>query len=241
MEITSKKLVVIFICLAFLLPGITVSAEKFDFSDGGQSEFEIEADQEMLAIGEVPNLDFLPSVIDEKWGRVDVDAYQMTNDKGIFACGDSANGPIGTVVDAIATGKRAAIAIDAFLNNAEAEYQHYGKVVTFNEINLDYFKKEKRVSQNKNNQAEVLSNFNEVHLGISENDALYEAERCFSCGICTYCDTCLIYCPDVAITKATDGKGYIIDYEFCKGCGLCVHECPRNAMTFEEELKWRIV
>lgn len=205
------------------------------------SEFEIEADQVMLAIGEVPKLDFLPESVNEKWGRVDVDAYQMSSNKGIFACGDSASGPIGTVVDAIATGKRAAIAIDSYLTNQDAEFVHYGKVVGFNEINLDYFKKEKRVKQNRNNQKEVLSNFNEVHLGISEQDAVYEAERCFSCGICTYCDTCLVYCPDVAITKSPDGKGYIINYEFCKGCGLCVHECPRNAMTFEEELKWRIV
>lgn len=205
------------------------------------SEFEIEADQVMLAIGEMPDLKFLPESIRLKWDRVNVDAFQMTNDKGVFACGDSAKGPIGTVVDAIATGKRAAIAIDAFLNDQKAEFQHYGQVVNFNEINLDYFKREKRVKEQINNQREVLSNFNEVHLGITEKDALFEAERCFSCGICTTCDTCLIYCPDVAISKSEDGKSYIVDYEYCKGCGLCVKECPRNAMSFEEELKWRIV
>ena len=68
----------------------------------------------MLAIGEVPDLRYISNGLQEKWGRMNVDTFQMTNQKGLFACGDAANGPIGTVVDAIATGKRSAFAIQAF-------------------------------------------------------------------------------------------------------------------------------
>ena len=55
-----------------------------------------------------------------------------------------------------------------------------------------------------------------------------EAARCFSCGSCTQCDTCLLYCPEGIIRR--DGPGYRIDGEQCKGCGICVAECPRRAM-----------
>ena len=117
----------------------------------------------------------------------------------------------------------------------------YEQIVNYSDLNLDYFNHEKRPQQKRNSMEKVLSNFNEVNLGISEEDAIKESDRCFSCGACTFCDTCLVYCPDVAISKAKDGKGYTIDYDFCKGCGICVHECPRHAMSFKEELKWQTV
>lgn len=199
------------------------------------SEYEIEADEVMLAIGEVPNLDFLPDTIEQKWNRIDVNTMQMTNEKSVFACGDAANGNNGTVVDAIATGKQAAFAI----MNDERRIATDENIVPYSDIYLEYFSKENRPKEAKKSVEISKTNFEEVNDGISENDAIYESNRCFSCGVCTFCDTCLIYCPDVVITKNADGKGYEIDYDFCKGCGLCVEECPREAMGFEEELKWQ--
>ncbi len=68
-----------------------------------------------------------------------------------------------------------------------------------------------------------------------------EAERCFNCGICNQCDNCRLFCPDLAIIRDIDRppaapqpQGRWIDYDYCKGCGICVVECPRNAMTLEE-------
>ena len=205
------------------------------------SEYEIDADQVLLAIGEVPDLEFLPGGFQENWGRVSVDTYQMTSEKGIFACGDAAAGPVGTVVDAIATGKRSAIAIHSFLTNEPFIENQFNNVVNYADINLDYFHQEKGPSYKYNDRSNIISNFDEVNLGITEKDAIREADRCFSCGTCTFCDTCLVYCPDVAISKAKDGKGYVIDYDYCKGCGVCVYECPRHAMLFKEELKWQTV
>ena len=42
---------------------------------------------------------------------------------------------------------------------------------------------------------------------------------------CIHCLTCWILCPDSAI-QAQKGKVQGIDYEHCKGCGICAHECP---------------
>jgi putative selenate reductase YgfK subunit len=203
------------------------------------SEFEIEADQVMLAIGEIPALDFLPDSINAQWGRVDVDSFQMTNNRGVFACGDSANGPIGTVVDAIATGKNSAFTIDAFLNDKSYHFINNNNVVGFDKINLDYFHKEERPVEARSDQTKLTNNFSEVNLGLDKDQAKNEAERCFSCGYCTTCDTCLVFCPDVAITHSDNGAPYTINYDYCKGCGICVYECPRDAMAFEEEIKWK--
>ena len=74
------------------------------------------------------------------------------------------------------------------------------------------------------------ANFAEMNLGLGGPE---EAERCFACGHCTRCDTCLLYCPD-AVIRRTD-KGYRIDEDYCKGCGMCVAECPRNAMEMHDK------
>jgi 2-oxoacid:acceptor oxidoreductase delta subunit (pyruvate/2-ketoisovalerate family) len=69
-----------------------------------------------------------------------------------------------------------------------------------------------------------------VNLGL---DGPAEAGRCFSCGHCTQCDTCLLYCPEGVIRRA--GGGYQVDHDHCKGCGVCVAECPRRAMEMTPE------
>jgi Pyruvate/2-oxoacid:ferredoxin oxidoreductase delta subunit len=45
----------------------------------------------------------------------------------------------------------------------------------------------------------------------------------------------MIYCPDVAIKHHSSGHGFSLSYKHCKGCGLCVAECPRGAMTMTRE------
>jgi 2-oxoacid:acceptor oxidoreductase delta subunit (pyruvate/2-ketoisovalerate family) len=51
------------------------------------------------------------------------------------------------------------------------------------------------------------------------------------------CDNCYIFCPDNAISHKKKEFGYNIDYDYCKGCGICVTECPRNAMGMDKESK----
>jgi Pyruvate/2-oxoacid:ferredoxin oxidoreductase delta subunit len=76
--------------------------------------------------------------------------------------------------------------------------------------------------------------FDEVVHGL---DDASEAERCFSCGRCTLCDTCLLSCPEGVVSRS--GDGYAVDEAFCKGCGMCVAECPRRAMEMTLELAVR--
>ena len=81
--------------------------------------------------------------------------------------------------------------------------------------------------------ATARTTFDEIESTYAEMDATAEAERCYQCGFCNDCDNCRIFCAEVSIEKV-DGKRQV-DLEYCKGCGVCVAECPRCAMTIEEE------
>jgi Pyruvate/2-oxoacid:ferredoxin oxidoreductase delta subunit len=62
------------------------------------------------------------------------------------------------------------------------------------------------------------------------SNALFEARRCMSCGNCFECDNCYGVCPDNAVIKHGPGKGFDFNYDYCKGCGVCVAECPCGAI-----------
>ena len=80
------------------------------------------------------------------------------------------------------------------------------------------------------------STFDEVVQGLDEGNALYEARRCMSCGTCFQCDNCFGVCPDNAVLKiGRPGEPYLIDLDYCKGCGLCASECPSGAIAMEPE------
>jgi len=77
--------------------------------------------------------------------------------------------------------------------------------------------------------------FDEVVAGLAPADAQHEAGRCMSCGSCFECDNCYGYCPDDAIRKLGPGLGFSVDLDYCKGCGICAHECPAGAIDMVPE------
>ncbi len=82
------------------------------------------------------------------------------------------------------------------------------------------------------------ADFSEINAGLSPAAALDEAKRCFNCGVCNLCDNCFLFCPDLAISARPDKQGYEINYDYCKGCCICVEECPRGAISVEvQEMK----
>ena len=79
------------------------------------------------------------------------------------------------------------------------------------------------------------TSFDEIHGGLDETNALFEARRCLSCGNCFECDNCYGVCPDNAVIKLGPGKRFEFNYDFCKGCGLCATECPCGAIVMTPE------
>jgi Pyruvate/2-oxoacid:ferredoxin oxidoreductase delta subunit len=78
---------------------------------------------------------------------------------------------------------------------------------------------------------EVLGHFEERVIGLSEEQAVEEAKRCMSCGMCFECDNCVIFCPQDAVfrvkkSESTTGRYVDTDYTRCIGCHICADVCP---------------
>ena len=222
------------------------------------SQFILEADHVIIAAGEEIDVSFLPRGIKKKEGIVLTRTGGKTTANGIFAGGDFASRER-TVAHAIGSGKRSALAMDCYLRGEDPEkvlqsllvgdgpsisifpYFHPGgpprnsHVVTFEELNLDYFEKAKRMEEVKYPLPERTKGFFEVTPSLSERTALEEAGRCFNCGTCTECETCYTFCPEASILKGIKTLSHQVDYDFCKGCGICFIECPRRAISLKEE------
>ncbi len=108
------------------------------------------------------------------------------------------------------------------------------EVVAFEQLNPAYFAHAARQADRMRPARESRRDFAEINLGLTRGGALAEARRCLNCGVCNGCEVCLVFCPDVAITRRADG-GLEIDYDHCKGCGVCAAECPRAAITMTRE------
>lgn len=131
-------------------------------------------------------------------------------------------------------GKGPSISMEIFLGGVRS--QRNRRMVHYEDLNSDYFQFAQVISQPRLLREERIQSFAEINLKVGASLAIREAERCFNCGLCNQCDNCQLFCPDVAVIRDNNLRGRHINYDYCKGCGVCVVECPRNAMTLEEEL-----
>ena len=215
--------------------------EKMRLDDDGYPEptgelEELDADSLVLALGQDTDLSLLdqaPDVaVDD--GVVEVLPTMMTGESGIFAGGDAVPSER-TATVAIGHGKRAARGIDAFVSDrAPADVRRH-ELATFDRVNTWYYSDAPRTRRPELEQARRQSTFDEVIGGLTEENALFEARRCLSCGNCFECDNCFGVCPDNAVIKLGPSLRYEFDYDFCKGCGICVQECPCGAIDMVPE------
>jgi NADPH-dependent glutamate synthase beta subunit-like oxidoreductase len=199
---------------------------------------DLEADSLVLALGQDVDhtlVDTLPGV-EVADGVVQVDTTSlMTGVPGVFAGGDMVPATR-SVTTAIGHGKQAARGIDAWLRNNAVEPQPERDAANFENLNTWYYSDAPETVRPRLDAARRVSDFEEVVGGLDADTALYEARRCLSCGNCFGCDNCYGVCPDNAVLKIDGAHGYAFDYDYCKGCGLCVAECPCGAITMEPEV-----
>ena len=197
------------------------------------SEFNVDADMVVPAVGQSPDLDFIQGddhITITGRGTITVDSKNLkTAREGVYAGGDVVTGPA-TVVEAIAAGKKAASAIDAAISGQPLPETTHGAVISYQDLNVDYFTKEPRRVEPELPVGKRKSAFKEVNLGFEEAAAISEAGRCFHCGACNLCEICSSLCPE-GILSTSVGTGWKPDLEQCKGCGICAVECPRGAVT----------
>ena len=167
-------------------------------------------------------------------GVVQVGAELMTGRAGIFAGGDMVPGER-TVTVGIGHGKKAARCINAWLRGDRYERGPKHDLAPFGNLNTWYYSDAPATVRPQLNAARRISSFDEVVGGLDAGNALFEARRCLSCGNCFECDNCYGVCPDNAVVKLGAGQRYEIDYDYCKGCGICVHECPSGSIAMVPE------
>jgi Pyruvate/2-oxoacid:ferredoxin oxidoreductase delta subunit len=196
------------------------------------STFRLAASGVVSAIGESADLEFLPKEL-----------RAQGNAAGVFLAGDAATGA-GTVTAAVGSGRRAAATIDKYLRNGNALQEeptlqslwerqvNTQQLADSKRLNMAYLTPEPR-PKTSGGIRRAPKSFGEVIKGFSVESALREARRCFACGTCNGCLNCYYWCPDIAIHGNSAGN-LQIDSQHCKGCGICVEECPRGAMAMQE-------
>ncbi|MCF8178052.1 MAG: NAD(P)-binding protein [Sulfuritalea sp.] len=219
----------------------SITIEKMALDDKGfpqpTGEFEtMDADSVVLALGQDVDLGLLNDVpgLEVSDGVVKVGSNMMTGHPGIFAGGDMVPAERNVTV-AIGHGKKAAKHIDAWLKSSAYEPPPKHELALFERLNTWYYADAPKTVRPMLDIIRRQSTFDEVQGGLDETTALFEARRCLSCGNCFECDNCYGVCPDNAVIKLGPGKRFEFNYDYCKGCGMCVAECPCGAIKLEAE------
>ena len=197
---------------------------------------ELEADSLVLALGQETDLSLLDGVpgLEVEDGVVKVGPDMMTGHPGIFAGGDMVPAER-TVTVAAGHGKKAARHIDAWLRGTAYVPAPKHEMAAFDKLNAWYYSDAPKTVRPLLDLARRTSTFDEVVHGLDATNALFEARRCLSCGNCFECDNCYGVCPDNAVIKLGPGKRFEFNLDYCKGCGICVSECPCGAIKMVPE------
>ena len=219
---------------------LTIEKMRLDEKGNPQPTGELEtlaADSVVLALGQDVDLSLLDGVpgLKVEDGVVQVDrATMMTGYPGLFAGGDMVPAERNVTV-AIGHGKKAARHIDAWLRGTRLAPAPKHATATFERLNTWYYSDAPKTVRPQLDLARRTSSFDEVQGGLTEDNALFEARRCLSCGNCFECDNCYGVCPDNAVVKLGPGNRFAFNYDYCKGCGVCVSECPCGAIEMVPE------
>ena len=223
------------------------------------SEYELEVDYILAAIGQKTDVDFINDINEftttgkleiNKWGNLDADETTLqTGIQNVFAAGDGVTGPA-TIIEAIAQAGTAARSCHQYLSGEELKpepKEFLSKKSNFKKItDIDFqghFAKQMR-EEMPVLESEKRMNFSEVELGYTEDMALHETSRCFECGCVEY-HTCQLkeHCTEYE-AEQTKFKGDFherpvdfshsfieIDNNKCILCSRCIRICDEVVGT----------
>ena len=196
------------------------------------NESEIPCDLAIVAAGQGPDLSALPEDVQLSGGRVWVDTFGRMGSGKTYAGGDLTPARA-SVVDAMASGKRAAVAIHfdlqehAVADRVKAVTLGEGpsfsiqamfepplawapnSIVHLHEMTLVSAHPQAPLVQTARPPEERIRDFENVVAGFDRESAIREADRCFYCGVCVGCDRCFIYCPDASVSRPGEIRGRI--------------------------------
>ena len=214
------------------------------------SEFSLQVDSVISAIGQVPDVPPQFGLVTGDNGTIQVANSLAASREGVFAGGDAVSGPA-TVIQAISAGQRAAVSIDLYLGGrgSTAERLVEPQKVTMYRLKLPTTDRVKIPAQQVKDRTR---NFNQVELTLDEKSAIEEAKRCLWCDLpiriepekCAGCRTCQVRCSMMNLDESNPFKSFITvtrDHAIrttgvtfsdeCKNCGQCIAVCNYGALT----------
>ena len=197
---------------------------------------ELGADPLALALDQDTDLSLLDGdpVLSTGDGVLPAGKAMMTAEPGVVAGGDATPSPR-TATVAVGHGARAARGIDDYLSGCPTEAPEVAEPATFDRLNSWSVADAPRTRRTELEAVRRQRSFDEVVVGLTEQNALFEARRCLSCGSCFSCDNCFAVCPDNAVLRFDGPDPYAFDYDHRKGCGLCARERPCGAIDMVPE------
>ncbi|HYL37551.1 MAG TPA: FAD-dependent oxidoreductase [Bryobacteraceae bacterium] len=200
------------------------------------------ADHVIVAVGQQASLAWLPAEFKNERGLLKLDRFGRLGDTKFFAAGDvvqvSSGQPL-MVVNAVGDGKRVAFNLDKVLRAEPLQPRTIplDVITDLNRMNMTYFPHFARVQQAMLPSVSRRRTQDEVIQALSQAQAVEEANRCFSCGTCNACDNCYLVCPEPCIVRPARSNGlYKILVNYCKGCRVCIEECPTGCLEGVPEL-----
>jgi NADPH-dependent glutamate synthase beta subunit-like oxidoreductase/Pyruvate/2-oxoacid:ferredoxin oxidoreductase delta subunit len=184
------------------------------------SEFEIEASTIIAAVSQEPGFAPIAELREGKdWIRTD--EWGATKTAGIYAGGDDLE--LALVATAVYQGRMAAQAIESHVRGGDLTrpeaHPPATKVIVDWHMEIDRHERQRLPVEQRDLDAEIEQS-------LSQDDAVEEAKRCMSCGMCMDCESCWMYCTNNCFVRLPKGDHYSIKMDLCNGCKKCAEGCP---------------
>jgi NADPH-dependent glutamate synthase beta subunit-like oxidoreductase len=188
---------------------------------------EYDVDTVITAVSQEPDFKSIGGALaGTKW--LEMDKWGKTAVPKVWSGGDNVN--LGLATTAVGNGRVAADSIHATLRGEEPKTAAPGPEVGPQRLKIDFYEAKPRNERKVIDASARLANPHaEIDLGITKQQAVDEAARCFSCGLCFGCERCWMYCTPSCFTKLGEkapGNYYKIKLDTCDGCKKCADECP---------------
>jgi thioredoxin reductase/ferredoxin len=190
--------------------------------------YEMETDTLVMAVSQAPDWSTLGGGIETKGNWLEVDEWGRTGTEGVWSGGDTLT--LGLATISIGQGRKAAESIHAKLRGEEPKGDPDRPGIGKDRLQLDWYPEKARAERQVLAAEDRLARpMDEMDLGITQEAAIEETTRCFSCGLCFGCENCWMYCQNNCFKKTKQiepGHYYDVDLGTCDGCKKCAEECP---------------
>jgi NADPH-dependent glutamate synthase beta subunit-like oxidoreductase len=218
------------------------------------TEENMTCDMAIIAAGQKPSDLYLNSTLRWEAGKIWVDAWNRTSQTSVFAGGDVTPAKA-SVVDAMATGKRAALGIHlqtiGQVSDADMQAVCLGsgpafsltawfqrpenwkpdRIAVTDSFTVCMTPQQPPEKLPELDATERIQSSQKSALGYTMEAAGKEAARCLVCGTCVGCNRCMVFCPEGAVIPPEESGGeYLYRDEYCKGCCTCASVCLRGVM-----------